>query len=140
MSGWEFDRRPRVSLRRMDSPWSSMRWTCSSRRSRIPSATVASPRAACHMATGSWLVTVVGVNPVRFGEGHDLGPFQATGPVEVDGFDGGREPQPGRFQHALEAAVGPFGELAVDEHGEAFLEPARCVVGVLALFEETADH
>ena len=44
------------------------------------------------------------------------------------------------FQHALQAPVGAFGELAVDEHGEAFLEAERRVVGVLALFEQAADH
>src|SRR6266542_6915878 len=41
--------------RRIDSPWSSMRCTFCSNRSRIPAATGGSPRASCHMATGSWL-------------------------------------------------------------------------------------
>ena len=36
-----------------------MRCTFSSRRSKMPSATVGSPSASCHMATGSWLVTMV---------------------------------------------------------------------------------
>lgn len=83
---------------------------------------------------------VVGVNPVGFGERDDLGPFQAAWSSEVEVFDGGREPQAGCFQHALQAPVGAFGELAVDEHGEAFLKPECRVVGVLALFEEAADH
>ena len=48
-----------AGVRRMDSPDSSMRCTFSSRRSKIPSATVGSPSASCHMATGSWLVTIV---------------------------------------------------------------------------------
>ncbi len=83
---------------------------------------------------------VVGVDPVRLGEGEDLGAFEAALSAEVDVFDGGRAAQLGRLQDSFQFAVAAFGELAVDEHGEAFLEAERGVVGVLALFEETSHH
>ena len=59
--------------------------------------------------------------------------------AEVDVFDGGRASLAAlrtRCRRRLRA----FGELTVDEHGEAFLEAERRVVGVLALLEEAAGH
>ena len=52
-----------VSVRRMDSPSSSMRWAPGRTRSKTASASVGLPSAWCHMATGSWLVKMVERNP-----------------------------------------------------------------------------
>ena len=41
---------------------------------------------------------VVGVDPVRLGEGEDLGALQAAVAAEVEVFDGGGEAQLGRLQ------------------------------------------
>ena len=84
--------------------------------------------------------TVFGPEHGLLGEAQDLGAVQAAGVVEVDVLDGGRRAQPGCFQAAVHAPAGPFGELAVDEHGKALLEAQGVVVGMLALFGEPSGH
>ena len=83
---------------------------------------------------------VVRADPVRLGQGEHLGSFEASGAGEVDALDGGGHPERGGFKHAVQPAVVALGELPVDKHGQAFLEPQRVVVGMLALFEQAPGH
>jgi hypothetical protein len=77
---------------------------------------------------------------VGLGQGQQRGPLQAPGPAEVNALDGGGQPEPGRLEHALQAAVLALGELPVNQHAEALLEAQGVVVGMLALFDESPGH
>ena len=61
-------------------------------------------------------------DPVRLGQGEDLGAVQAAGVAEVDVLDGGGGAQLGGLEAALQPPAGRVGELAVDEQAEALLE------------------
>ena len=69
-----------------------------------------------------------------------MGAVQAAGVAEVDVLDGGRGPQPGGLEAALDAAAGPVGELAVDEQAEAFVEAEPGVAGLGLLVGEGGGH
>ena len=102
-----------------------MRCTFSNRRSKIPSAMVGSPSASCHMATGSWLVTMVERSWAR----------SSITSKHVGGLVGGEwsedeivdhqylDSRPGRHD-PRQAAVGPGDGDLVEQRGDAQVERA----------------